>query len=472
MNRFIFILSLMGGLSSFGMDAPTGPIPYAQQKLLRGIAESANTPVQQGSILELVPETVQKTLETYIFTGRGVGVAQLYAIAADMRSLRLVSRANKAWIDSNDAQLNHTIEVLARQYTNNNRVQVAVALGTKRAFEWLCKKKRSYFDDLTKEVISQLMLGQTGVACALIAASKNEKIGPKPGVPNLNYDLVGVDGNTVLNAAAKVKDQKVFDEVLPKSIDQIDTPNSQKITPLLHAIDNGHTDRALKLLELGASAIHGPRRDSALQHALEKNNTPVIKELFRLNKQEVSAGINFTSENNPTLPLTIAARNNNYDAFKLILGVPGVRIKTEVIYWAIAQNENMLADLLQRTDIDFNQTCSDLGYPLFGLVAQTQKGQPLLDDKAARDRLGVIAARVGLNVQMEENGKTVLMIAVEQGKAKTIEKLLELGANIHLRDSEGKTALDYAQNLTTHNKDRIVKMLQAAQKKTEEIKSV
>ena len=71
----------------------------------------------------------------------------------------------------------------------------------------------------------------------------------------------------------------------------------------------------------------------------------------------------------------------------------------------------------------------------------------------------------------KQSRKTLLMIAAAQGKAKTVEKLLQLGADIHLADAEGKTALDYAQKLTTHNKDRILKMLQAAHNQKEEAKS-
>ena len=99
MNRFIFILSLLYGISSFCMDAPARLIACAQETLPEAIAESAHTSVPKGCILEQVLKVDQEALKKYIFTGRGEGVAKMYAIAADVRSLRLVSRTIKEWID-------------------------------------------------------------------------------------------------------------------------------------------------------------------------------------------------------------------------------------------------------------------------------------------------------------------------------------------------------------------------------------
>lgn len=42
-------------------------------------------------------------------------------------------------------------------------------------------------------------------------------------------------------------------------------------------------------------------------------------------------------------------------------------------------------------------------------------------------------------------GETPLMYAVRSGRVRVIKQLLKAGADVNSRDSEGKTALDYAE---------------------------
>lgn len=475
MNRLFVLLFFLSVAQSFGMDAPLGSKRSRPEEASALIPELKQSRVEKSSVLELLPEGEQRErMKKYMSTAPGFGMGKLYNVARNIRNLRLVSKADRDWIDAPE-HMDELIRSLANRYTNNNPTQVILALGTKPAFEWLRNKLeeenttypnsreyRRYSKQVSKELIGQLLQGHIDAAHALIKVTKS----PNGNKDFLDYQTQDPDGNTILNAAAKAGDEKIFNEVFPKNFAKINDPNDDVITPLLNAIDGGHTRIALQLLRSGASPLIGEddtQVDSALLHAADINNTQIIKELLK--DERVREQVNFWTDTYPFNPLTSAARDNNYESFKLLLAVPGVKVEGEVIYWAIAQNQNMLADLLAREDIDFNQESpTERGrdaFPAFGLFAQTEQGQRLLDDNTARDRLTLIAPRIKLNLQ-DELGKTLLIMAVEQAKLKTIEKLLELGADTTLADRQGKTALDFAQELKTDNKERIIKLLQAA----------
>lgn len=479
MNRLLVLLFFLSVAQSFGMDAPLGSKRLRPQESSVLIPESKLSRTEKSSVLELLPEGEQREkLKKYMATAPGFGMEKLYNVGRNIRNLRLVSRADRDWIDAPE-HMDELIRSLANRYTNNNPTQVILALGTKPAFEWLRNKLeeenttypnarefRRYSKQVSNELIGQLLQGHTDAARALIKVAKS----PHGNKDFLDYQTQDPDGNTILNAATKAGDEKIFNEVLTKNFAKINDPNDDGITPLLNAIDGGHTRVALQLLRSGASPLIGEddtQVDSALLYAADRNNTQIIKELLK--DERVREQVNLWTDTYPIHPLASAARDNNYESFKLLFAVPGVEVAGEVIYWAVAQNQNMLADLLARKDIDFNQESpTERGrdaFPAFGLfAAQSEKGQPLLDDNTARDRLMLIAPRIKVNLQ-DELGKTLLIMAVEQAKLKTMEKLLELGADVMLADKKGKTALDYAQELKTANKERIIKLLQAAANK-------
>lgn len=475
MNRLLVLLFFLSVAQSFGMDAPLGSKRLRPQESSVLMPELKQSRVEKSSVLELLPEGEQRDkLKQYMATAPGFGMEKLYNVGRNIRNLRLVSKVDRDWIDAPE-HMDELIRSLANRYTNNNPTQVILALGTKPAFEWLrnkleeenttypnAREYRRYSKQVSKELIGQLLQGHIDAAHALIKVTKS----PNGNKDFLDYQTQDPDGNTILNAAAKAGDEKIFNEVLPKNFAEINEPNNHEITPLLNAIDEGHTRIALQLLRAEASPFVGgddTQVDSALLHAADRNNTQIIKEL--LEDERVREQVNFWTDTYPFNPLTSAARDNNYESFKLLFAVPGVKVEGEVIYWAIAQNQNMLDDLLARKDIDFNQESpTERGreaFPAFGLFAQTQKGQPLLDDNTARDRLTLIAPRIKVNLQ-DEVGNTLLIKAVQQEKAKTIELLLQKGADTSIRNKKGLCAIYYAGKLKSHNQARIIDLLKTA----------
>ena len=81
-------------------------------------------------------------------------------------------------------------------------------------------------------------------------------------------------------------------------------------------------------------------------------------------------------------------------------------------------------------------------------------------------RLRLLLPKLNVN-NANQNGQTLLMRAIQQAKTKTIELLLQAGADVSLKDKDGHDALWYAQQLTSNNKNLIIKMLE--KKKEEKI---
>jgi ankyrin repeat protein len=115
--------------------------------------------------------------------------------------------------------------------------------------------------------------------------------------------------------------------------------------------------------------------------------------------------------------------------------------------------------------VDPNEKESGGRFPIFGVFEIDEgNGKPFNDDIAARDLIKLlIAHRTNMKVA-NDDGETPLILAVQQSKLKTAEELLkgDARATINSMNEDGHTALWYAQQLTTSNKDAIIKLLKNA----------
>jgi ankyrin repeat protein len=148
--------------------------------------------------------------------------------------------------------------------------------------------------------------------------------------------------------------------------------------------------------------------------------------------------------------------------FQRLLQVPGIEINGEVLDSALRKNKQMVQDLLN-LNVDPNDEESGGRFPVFGVFPVDKNGTPLNDDAAARDLIKLLIAH-GANMEVANDGETLLMLAVQQSKLKTAEELLksDAKATLNSKDQEGHTALWYANQLTTSNKDAIIKLLKNA----------
>lgn len=425
-----------------------------------GKAESKNY------LLSQFPAEIQTLIRKYLDTATGFGVEKLYNVAKNIRTLRLVSKADRDIIDDPEF-IEKLIQFLADTYTNSNRVQAVLALHTKSSADWLnatllknleepgMRARRLLTEQVTNELIEQLMQGRADAARFLLNAAK---------VPGENRYLVlfreyaTPDQVTLLQAAAKSGDLQLFNTILAQSMPEINHQNDYGKTALMIAIANDHTPIALALLQAGASPLvrdEDTIKDTALLRAAYKNNTQVVQAL--LNYPQINQIINFSNNQYRFLPIYYAVEHNNYPMFQALLAIPNVRLDGGLLYKALTKNTQMVKDLISKK-IDVNQDAAD-DKAAFGLFAKLDNGVPIVNDNDARDRLALLLSS-GLNVNMRNSfDATLLMEAVYQAKAKTIEELLRANADVSLRDAAEWTAFDYAQRLKNPEKDRIIKML-------------
>ncbi len=92
------------------------------------------------------------------------------------------------------------------------------------------------------------------------------------------------------------------------------------------------------------------------------------------------------------------------------------------------------------------------------LNAKTNKGRTALNQASKRgysDVVKVLLDHGSVNLDaVRSNGMTSLMMAAELGDIKTVEMLIAKGANISVKNKEGKTAFDFAE------KEEVKKLLQ------------
>ncbi|MBO4675878.1 MAG: ankyrin repeat domain-containing protein [Elusimicrobiaceae bacterium] len=77
----------------------------------------------------------------------------------------------------------------------------------------------------------------------------------------------------------------------------------------------------------------------------------------------------------------------------------------------------------------------------------------------------LLQAGVDINVVSSLSQTTSLMVAAYAGQVDTVQFLLQKGADPYLQDRNGGTALDYARESNSPNKEKIIALLQQAQKR-------
>lgn len=475
----IFVLLI--SIAAYSMDLPMAEVvkkrPASEAiEQVPAAKEERIELLPRTSTLQGLPEEIQERIRSLLNTAPGFGIEKLYNVAKNIRALRLVSKEDRDKVDDPEF-VESLIQFLANQYTNGNKTKVVLALHTKSAADWLNKaldkeSRKHYIElrrlskEVTNEIIEQLNQGHVDAARFLLNASK---------IPHLNqyfvyFGYVTPRGETVLQAAAKAGDLPFFKRVIGyNTLPLINQINDDGQTALSLAITFNHTPIALALLRLGANTFisdeSGQLSETALLLASYHNNTEVIKELLEnpLINLQVKQKANFNNDFYPFTPLYYAVEHNNYPIFSLLLH-ENAELDGDLLYKALIRNTQMVVDLIKK-GIDVNQQSTEdfRDVPAaFGVFYTSESGYPEVSDDDARARL-MLLLNSKLNVNSaNEKGVTLLMRAVEQAKAKTVEALLYEGADVNLSDNKGHNALWYAQQLISYNKDHIIKMLQDA----------
>ncbi|CAC5404564.1 MIB [Mytilus coruscus] len=138
----------------------------------------------------------------------------------------------------------------------------------------------------------------------------------------------------------------------------------------------------------------------------------------------------------------ISQKDAPNDILKYVLGSKTAKFATEnsrgfnVLHWAVLKDNKDSVEIIISND----KTCVD---------SKMKDGSTAMHIAAANDRVeiaSILQSKGAANMNIRDSMKrTPLILAVSQGKKKTMELLITVGCDINAQDSSGNTALHVAQ---------------------------
>ena len=227
----------------------------------------------------------------------------------------------------------------------------------------------------------------------------------------------GASGQTALHFAAKAGEEKIVDLLLDKGAN-IEQRDLKGATPLFLATEAKHREVVKVLLQRGAQA-EAPGRSG-------------------------------------TTPLSAAAFNGDTASVKLLLAAKADIKTTDIsgkspIIYAAARGFQSIVVLFLNSGIDINSKYEHDLTLLMWASGHT-------NDVPETDGLALVKMLIDKGAHLDEvddRGKTALMMAAELGHIEAVKELLQRGAKSEIKDKEGKFAADNAAN------EEIKKLLQS-----------
>jgi ankyrin repeat protein len=281
---------------------------------------------------------------------------------------------------------------------------------------------QSALSKLNKQLIEAANLGNVAAVRALLERGAN-------------VNAQTADGWTALMIAAQNGHVEVVKALLDSGAN-VDAQNVDGWTALMAAAQSGHFEVVRALLAGGADVnVKNEIGAIALMDAAKNGHVEVVKVLL-----EGGADVNAQEEEGFTA-LTIAAGKGNVAVARVLLkGKANVNEKTKngVTALMAAANEGHVevvkALLAGRANVD----------------AQNVDGWTALIFAANHGHVEVVinllAGGADVNAQAAQaaNGWTALIFAANKGHVEVVRNLLADSADVNLKDSKGKTAIDYA----------------------------
>ncbi|KAL6486171.1 hypothetical protein MHYP_G00055630 [Metynnis hypsauchen] len=275
---------------------------------------------------------------------------------------------------------------------------------------------------------------------------------------------------TFLHMAA-VEDDSELAGILLRNGASVDVQDSQRKTPLFHAISRGNENTAAVLLQAGAQVNSG-----IMEAAFDLNRTSVLSLLLKNIKNTMSqneiksvlfkaikrnldgvvaalidsgADVNACDDLGYT-PLLLATELRNVEVFKVLVSKKAQLDKrlpnqTSALHLAIQSGSMPLTQILLDKGLDPNS----IG----------PKDQTPLHFSALHNQPALMALLLHKGAQVNtvtQDGLTALHLASQSGHTEAVAQLLEGKADVHTQDKQGRTALHWAAN---HGEANIIKLL-------------
>jgi ankyrin repeat protein len=257
-----------------------------------------------------------------------------------------------------------------------------------------------------------------------------------------------------VDIAALVRDGQVTDALAAvRNGADVNAAQPDGTTPLMWAVSRGDVDAAKELLKLGAKP--GGRNTlgaTVLCEAISSNNTELIELLLK-----AGADPNLGNFDDQT-PLMLAARAGSLPMVE-VLAKAGAKIDTRekfrgqsALMWAVGSNTAGAAAVTeflikQGAEVDFRSAANDWGNQMTGEPRAQYRANGGLTPLLYSTRSGCVeCARLLLKAgaKLERptpDGVSPLMNAIDNGQYAMANFLLDQGANPHLSDWWGRTAL-------------------------------
>ena len=304
-----------------------------------------------------------------------------------------------------------------------------------------------------------------GTPALILAARRNDSQTVRLLVEKgADANAVDKDGKSVLSYMTP--DEKTLALLIGKNAD-VSAGNKDSASALVLAAKNGNDGTVKLLIENGAD-INAVDKDgaSALTYYLQRNTDGLIDFLV-----EKGADVNVVGKDG-IHPLIYALQKHKEEITRLLVengaNVDAVDQKgTPALSYAIQQFKEDIAKFLIEHDADVNAADKDGVQPLIYALqkhydevirllvengadvnAANKEGTPalILAIQNGKDDIIKLLVENGADVNaVNEKGMSTLMLATERGcKKDTLECIIDHGADLTMKDNEGKTIADYA----------------------------
>lgn len=310
-------------------------------------------------------------------------------------------------------------------------------------------------DNIADSISAKNSDGET----ALLLAIKEGQNDLVQALVDKNCDLTIADnsGKAAIHHSIESSNVDLLEILIAAGAD-VDQIGPKKIAPVFMALKSGSEEIFNILFSKGASlSIHHTDGSTPLTYCLKKDMLDLA--LNTIPSAGDAAG--FAAKNGDT-PLTIAASRAQSDVIEVLLSA-GV----EIDEGGVTPLHSLIKSASKNDDDEVEKSIRLLIEKGASISAKNNEGQNVLTASFAAEIdsdviNGVIIPSAGESaVDSDDNGVNPLFLAAEKELLSTIEALVSSGADVLVKNSEGKSVLSYvlSSNLGASSKSDVISAL-------------